>query len=572
MVKESVVELQGAGGRSGCSDCEEVLRLLASNSVGDDNGSPVGCNANTWNAQASVRTANWNNAASNGNDNYAGALASSECGTPVPTCPARVKKTDNHVTTGEHGQGEYEESESHADLDSLAKEIGKANKKRKLKNLRRFFLDRRIVEMGFDRCIIKASPSKELEWYKARREQTVERIIREFSEMTYDAKPSKERMLKKRCKSGKERQATVSCVYDRIVQNIALIVVEKKLRNEFPRNIYSGIPGRGMMSNDKRYCLIDQVRKAVMTNQGKYAQLTDIRKFYENLRVDVALERLFRIIKCPFTQWLFRRMFSKMSHVPIGSPLSQLLAMLSIVDGDKYILSHWKVKLFCFGDNRLIIGNRKDVLDARDYLRGYYQSLHLEMKNDYQLCKVSDGFTFCKYRFHRSYVRPRAELRRRAVQAYRRGKEHYSTYHGIFSKTDAHRLRNLIESYHMDITNGRGMRVPKFAGEKRKFLSLKNGTKVAIVDFAEVKNNKPSEYYIRVQYIVKDDSDKKRLCVSTEGSFELKEFFRLVKEGAVCLPMVVTVNNNGKSVYFEEFHTTDEEACEAIVEALKIEL
>lgn len=163
MVKEPVVELRGAQARSGCSDCNDVLALLASESVGDGNGSPVGCNANTWNANASVRTANWNNAASNGNDNYAGALASSDFGTPVPTCPARVKKTDDHTATSECGKGEYEQSENHSDLDSLTKEIEKANKKRKLVKLRKFFLERRIVEIGFDRCMSKASPSKELE-------------------------------------------------------------------------------------------------------------------------------------------------------------------------------------------------------------------------------------------------------------------------------------------------------------------------------------------------------------------------------------------------------------------------
>ena len=570
--RKTVVELQGAGWRSGSSDCEDVIRLLDGNSVGDGHGSAVGCHANTWNACASVRSANWNNAASDGNDNFAGAVASSECGTSVPTCPARVKKTDNHAAKREHGQGDYDDSESHETMDSLGKELEEANKKRKLKNLRRFFLDRRIVEIGFDRCMSNASPSKEMEWYKSHRAQTMDKILDELSSMTYDSSPSIERKLKKRCKGGKERIATVSCVYDRIVQNIALVVVEGKIRHIFPRNIYSGIIGRGMMSNDRTYCMINQIRHTVMNRQDDYAQLTDIRKFYENLRVDVALERLFRVVKCEFTQWLFKRMFGKMSHVPIGSPLSQMLAMLTIVDGDKHILSTWRVKLFAFGDNRLIIGSRKDVLDARDYLRHYYESLHLEMKRDYQLCKVSDGFTFCKYRFKGSFVRPRSELRRRAIKAMRMGREHYATYHGIFGKTDAHRLRDLIERHYMDITNKRGMRVPKFAGEKRKFMSLKNGTKVAIIDYAEVKNNKPSEYYIRVQYVMNDESGKKRLCVSTEGSFELKEFFRLVNEGEAKLPMVVTINNMGKSVYFEEYHTSNEEACAAIVEALNIEL
>lgn len=41
---------------------------------GKDNGSVVGCNLNTWNPRASVRTVNGNNHAGNQNDNYAGRL------------------------------------------------------------------------------------------------------------------------------------------------------------------------------------------------------------------------------------------------------------------------------------------------------------------------------------------------------------------------------------------------------------------------------------------------------------------------------------------------------------------
>lgn len=546
-------------------------------SAGEDDGSVVGCNANTWNPQASLRTANCNNHAGNGNDNYAGAFAVDkgieENGKHLSAQPTRLNNKESHAVTDVHGQCDYSslpfmeggEEESNAEL-PIREKLRIANSGRKLKNLRCFFLSREIIEAGFDRCLRHAAKTDETRWYARHKKRVCDRIHRELEQKTYEPKPCVTRTIHKPGKGDKDREATIYDVYDRIIHNIILVVIEEKVRRCFIRNIYSGIDGRGMFANDRRFCMVNRIRHYVATHQDDYVELTDIRHFYQTLRMEVALRRLFRIIVCPYTRWLIGKAFSKTEFVPIGGSLSQMMAMLTILDGDKEVLRRWKVSLFCFGDNRLIGGKRDDVLAARDYLRDYYKSLGLEMKDDYQLRKVRDGFMFCKYHYYKSWVRPRAELRRRAIRAYGRGMEHYSGYHGILMKCDAKHLKNLIENLYMELRNKKGMKIPDMIGSKLKLRDLPDNTRVLVSSCKRVNNNKESGFYYAIQYIQKDPiTGAKSVHVSSEGSMEIKEFGRLVDEGAVSLPLPLTVMHDGKSSYFKEFHTTEQEACEAIL-------
>lgn len=54
------------------------------------------------------------------------------------------------------------------------------------------------------------------------------------------------------------------------------------------------------------------------------------------------------------------------------------------------------------------------------------------------------------------------------------------------------------------------------------------------------------------------------------GSFEIKEFFKLVDSGAVSLPVHTSICSEGTSYYFEQFHTSNQEACSLICKQLGI--
>ena len=63
---------------------------------------------------------------------------------------------------------------------------------------------------------------------------------------------------------------------------------------------------------------------------------------------------------------------------------------------------------------------------------------------------------------------------------------------------------------------------------------------------------------------------QKRLCHSTEGSDEIVEFFRLVVNGTAELHQRLHVKHDGTKVFFDEYHTTKQEACELICAELGI--
>lgn len=551
-------------------------------SEGGEHGSVVGCNAN--NGNASARTANCNNAASNGNDNYAGAFALIKgTGGTSTSRAASTKITDSSAVNDGQERCDYgsdipywgdENAESNAlatDKEAeIFAELANVNGKRKLKSLKRFFTDKRIIAYAFDRTMQSSSANaKTKAQFASQREQIIDRIAKELSEQTYEPEPAERRVIRKRGKGDKARNADVYTLYDRIVQMLILTVIERKFRNMMIRNIYSGIKGRSLLSNDKTYCMVNQIRTWVKGHPDAYVGLTDIRHFYESLRVKIVLGEMFGIIVCPFTRWLLYTAFSKTEYLPIGGCLSQLMGMYTIVGADRELLQRYRVKYFAFGDNRLIGGNKKAVREAMSFLVSYYEGRYgLSVKGDYQLRKVSDGFRFCKYDFKGGFVHVRAEIRRRAIRAYRKGLQHYAGYKGMLLKTDSRRLRYLIENHHMELTNRHGMKIRTQRGDKVKFRDLREDSEIFPVEYSiepsEAKAKEGKEgLMVRLTYIL-IDGESKRLCHSTEGSEEIVEFFRLVQRGEQDLHQRLHVRHDNTKSYFAEFHTSKEEACSII--------
>lgn len=551
-------------------------------SEGGEHGSVVGCNAN--NGNASARTANCNNAASNGNDNYAGAFAlvNGNVGTSTSRA-ASTKTTDSPAVTDGQGRcdygsclpfwGEEEIAESNAtatDKDPISEALSVANSKRKLKNLKRFFTDKTLIAYAFDRTMQSSSAKKaDKDLFIANRQAIIDRIAHELETQTYEPQPAERRVIRKRGKGDKARNADVYTLYDRIVQMLILIVIEGKFRHMMIRNIYSGIKGRSLLSNNRTYCMVNRIRTWVKGHHDSWVGLTDIRHFYESLRVKVVLGEMFSIIVCPFTRWLLCTAFSKTEYLPIGGCLSQLMGMFAIVGADREVLNRYRVKYFAFGDNRLMGGDKQEVRKAMSFLMSYYEGRYgLSVKGDYQLRKVSDGFRFCKYDFRGSYVHVRAEMRRRAIRAYRRGWQHYAGYRGMLLKTDSQRLRQLIETSIMELTNKHGMTVRTQRGDKQKLRDLRDDAEIFPVEYliekSEAKAKEGKEgLMVRLTYIL-IDGEKKRLCHSTEGSEEIVEFFRLAERGETEPHQRLHVRHDGTRSYFREYHTSKEEACDIL--------
>ena len=570
-------------------------------SAGKEKALVVGCNAN--NDNASARTANCNNAVSNSNDNYAGAFAVKQVDSAnMKHLAARSTRSNiakNHVATGGHGADEVSSLPfwtddiadpcSHelgiyplnatlegkeAEKEAILQELDIVSSKRKLQNLKRFITNPIIVRMGVERCLSRASDSPEVRNAIRNKEKIIVRIIRELTEETYRCQPTTRRIITKRGKGDKDRNADIYTVYDRCVQNILLIVLQQKLTNKLSPWCYSGINGRSLWSNDKTYCMVNRIRTYVQYHPQASAGLTDIRHFYESLRSKVVLGVLFDTITCPYTRSLLCDILLQTETLVIGGTLSQIFAMLTLTEMDYELNRIFHPQFYgAFGDNRIIMDDdREKVIKAVhweiSYLEGRYG---MHMKNDYQIARVADGFMFCKQHFRGSFVNVRAEIRRRAIRGAIRGQQHYAGYHGMLVKTDSRKLIYLIKNKlnSLRMKNQKGMMIKPMAGELIK-LNKVEGKTIYITDYAVRKNNKDSEYFVRFQFVVVNDDGSKHLYVTNNGSFEIKEFFKLVENGSVSLPVKTRICSEGTSYYFEQFHTSNQEACNLICEQLGI--
>ena len=570
-------------------------------SAGKEQALVVGCNAN--NDNASARTANCNNAVSNSNDNYAGAFAVKQVDSAnmkhLAAQSTRLNIAKNHVATGGHGADEVSSLPfwtddiadpcSHelgiyplnatlegreAEKEAILQELDTASRKRKLQNLKRFITNPIIVRMGVERCLSRASDSPEVRNAIRNKEKIIVRIIRELTEETYRCQPTTRRIITKRGKGDKDRNADIYTVYDRCVQNILLIVLQQKLTNKLSPWCYSGIKGRSLWSNDKTYCMVNRIRTYVQYHPQASAGLTDIRHFYESLRSKVVLGVLFDTITCPYTRSLLCDILLQTETLVIGGTLSQIFAMLTLTEMDYEINRIFHPQFYgAFGDNRIIMDDdREKVIKAihweMSYLEGRYG---MTMKNDYQIMRAKNCFMFCKQHFRGSYVNVRAEIRRRAIRGAIKGEQHYAGYHGMLVKTDSKRLIFLIKHklFSTRMKNHIGMAVKSMAGEQIK-LNKVEGATVYITDYTLRQNHKDSEYFVRFQFVAIDAEGNKRLYVTNNGSFEIKEFFELVRLGKEKLPIKTVIRSEGNSYYFEGFHTTTQEACELICEQLGI--
>lgn len=570
-------------------------------SAGKEKALVVGCNAN--NDNASARTANCNNAVSNSNDNYAGAFAVKQVDSAnmkhLAAQSTRLNIAKNHVATGGHGADEVgslpfwtddiADPCSHelgnyplnatlegteAEKEAILQELDTASRKRKLQNLKRFITNPIIVRMGVERCLSRASDSPEVRNAIRNKEKIIVRIIRELTEKTYRCQPTTRRIITKRGKGDKDRNADIYTVYDRCVQNILLIVLQQKLTNKLSPWCYSGIKGRSLWSNDKTYCMVNRIRTYVQYHPQASAGLTDIRHFYESLRSKVVLGVLFDTITCPYTRSLLCDILLQTETLVIGGTLSQIFAMLTLTEMDYAINRIFHPQFYgAFGDNRIIMDDdREKVIKAvhweMSYLEGRYG---MHMKNDYQVARVSDGFMFCKQHFKGSFVNVRAEIRRRAIRGAIRGQQHYVGYHGMLVKTDSRKLIYLIKNRlnSLRMKNQKGMMIKPMSGELIKLNKIEGKT-IYITDYVIRKNNKDSEYFVRFQFVVVNGDGSKHLYVTNNGSFEIKEFFKLVENGSVSLPVKTRVCSEGTSYYFEQFHTSNQEACNLICEQFGI--
>ena len=71
---------------------------------------------------------------------------------------------------------------------------------------------------------------------------------------------------------------------------------------------------------------------------------------------------------------------------------------------------------------------------------------------------------------------------------------------------------------------------------------------------------------------LKDGTDEAELLRTNNGSFEIKEACKKWEDDNEKLPKKVTIGREGTSYYFNEYHMTNQEACNIIIDKFDINL
>lgn len=582
----------------GCADlsCKKGAETLPMTvkSEGGNNAAVGGCNANNANAG---RTLNANNSATNGNDNFGFGFAGNqteEQGKGTPTSqPTRLnnKYMENRIATGGCGSRDYDFTQlpfwdcgkdkaengatsatnTEVDMnDPIWQKLKEANNKRNLKGLSEFYKSMTIAIYSVRRCCKDKDTPKKIEYYD-RADIVAAWMIRQISRGTYHVIGYEERDIPPRYPSGKHRAAKVFTLYDRCVQMFVLTIIEGKLKNKVLRNNYSNIEGRGIYCNDKRYCMLNAIRTATWKFPNDVVLLTDIKKFYDNVGWKVMCGVIFETVKDKTSRWLILITLQSAGTLPIGCCMSPLFADVLMNDYDMIILSKFKTDFFgAFGDNRIFFTDKKTAVKIQQFTKSYYEGRYgVELKKDYQIKPVRVEFSFCKKKFDKGFVRERAEIRRRAIRVAHRPQS-FAGYIGMYKKTDSRHLLYLLTHRLRQMKNSRGMEISPFAGKDIDIAKLEN-QRVCVTNYKKTPNGKESGYFYNLQIVAKIEGKMELYHVKT-GCFEIKQAGDLwVREGTKP-PIYVTIKGNGKSFYFEEYHTSNNEACDKVIAQFDVQL
>ena len=174
---------------------------------------------------------------------------------------------------------------------------------------------------------------------------------------------------------------------DRICQWAIMQVIEPILINNFTKDTYSAIPGRGIHLVKKR--LTKAIQNDVPGTQ--YTLKLDVKKYYPSINHNILKAKYRRIFKDDDLLWLLDEIIDSTpgdTGIPIGNYLSQYSGNFYLSSFDHWIKEVKKVKYyFRYMDDIVIFGRTKEELhqlkqDIEEYLMN---ELKLTIKENWQV-------------------------------------------------------------------------------------------------------------------------------------------------------------------------------------------
>lgn len=193
---------------------------------------------------------------------------------------------------------------------------------------------------------------------------------------------------------------------DRICQWAIMQVIEPILMNNFTKDTYSAIPGRGIHLAKKR--LTAAIQNDVPGTQ--YTLKLDIKKYYPSINHDILKAKYRRIFKDDDLLWLLDEIIDSTpdgSGIPIGNYLSQYSGNFYLSAFDHWIKEVKKVKYyFRYMDDIVVLENTKEELhQMKREIEEYFRTeLKLTIKDNWQVFPTFiRGIDYVGYRIFLDY-------------------------------------------------------------------------------------------------------------------------------------------------------------------------
>lgn len=360
----------------------------------------------------------------------------------------------------------------------------------------------------------------------------------------------------------KKRNVSVLPFVDRCVQNDVKDNTEPLAMHFMTDDMFGGLPGRGVVANNHRYSVVEQMRAAMNNRSYKYYLQGDISKFYDNVDKVISMQLIEKKIKDKRTLAVIRQHLFNQKKLAIGDPISHLIANINmsvIIRKAKAKFGN-HIKIINFADDIIVFAQSKDTLVSlcRD-LREWAKMMRLHYKPMYvRPIDTNDAITFCGYCYKRGVVRLTQGTKKRYIKS-RHKRKSVASYNGLLSVADTKNLRYIIETQdnrRMDCKNK--IRRP-FAGRPMKIETLE-GIKHTIVNMAvKSSRQRDTDTYMHVQAI----ADGLGLIVYSTGSSKICEFLKTKTHNELPL-RDMTIVHDWSGYYYEGTVYTDAEEEEMI--------
>lgn len=246
----------------------------------------------------------------------------------------------------------------------------------------------------------------------------------------------------------KVRPISVLPYADRCVQNLYKGGVEPVIVNQATDDMCAGLPGRGVTSNEPRWCVVRKVRNIMKTDGAVWMWQGDVSKFYDNIRNVIVMRELERIVTDKVVLCLLREHIMKQDKLAIGDPISHLIASLVIAPLVRHLKTNGAV-LVNYADDFWCVARTKEEAYRIRRLAEEYAVTHLRLHFKPSQVRRIDAapFRFCGYVFYpNGKVFISSETKRRYVRT-RHRKRSVASYNGMLAVCNSRHLRKKVERF-----------------------------------------------------------------------------------------------------------------------------